>query len=310
MLKDDPKLHITKNKLLKTQLKKSFGSDHTAYSPEMLKFINLVEQAYDKYEGDLGLLERSMTISNAELTNKNAEIKAKNIKIQKKNQELKDITYVIVHDLKEPARNISTFLNLLKKDLLGSVSEQKKEFVSFILKASQRLDNMLSDLLQYAIIENNESLYKPVNLEEVLSVSKQNLMSKLSSIDYVINQDQLPTLHGYFTHLISLFQNLLSNAIKFRKPNTILVIDIQSQADEDYYTITVSDNGVGSATKTHQKLFSLFQIGHLRTEYDGNGIGLSLCKKIVDNHNAEIWIDSEYTDGFKVVMKFPRTDYS
>ncbi len=295
-----------KNKLTHIQLKKAFGIEVPKKMNDLNAFVHLVDQAYSKYEYDLNILERSIKVVTEELETANKELVLQKNNIEKQNEELKDITYVMVHDLKEPARNISSFLKLLNAEIEEKLSDRGKEFIEHIKFSSNRLEQMLSDLLKYSMIDKSENLFTTVDLNQVFKAALHNLHSQINGIDFKLDKAPLPLVYGSFTHLISLFQNLISNSIKFKEKDQALHIVVQTHEEGNNHIIEFQDNGCGLEQKNKNVLFDLFKRGAAVEEIEGTGIGLSICKKIMRSHSGQIWIDEKHSDGFKVVMRLPK----
>jgi len=217
-------------------------------------------------------------------------------KIEAKNKELEQFTYIASHDLQEPLNTIISFLELIENSAERELTELERESFQFINQASTRMRELIKGLLDYG------RLGKKAELKELNS--KLLIQSVCMDLDYLISKsnanitlDELPKIIAFETELRLLFQNLISNAIKFMDPNKTPKISISSTYCNGYHKFTVKDNGIGIDPKYSEKIFTIFQRLHGRDEYEGTGIGLAHCRKIVELHNGEIWVESEVGEG-------------
>ncbi|MCS6935378.1 MAG: PAS domain S-box protein [Chitinophagales bacterium] len=226
-----------------------------------------------------------------ELANYTAELK-------RSNEELEQFAYVASHDLQEPLRMISSYIQLIKKNLeTGRPPQETFEFMNFVTDAVARMQMLISDLLQFSRLNRKGLPFAPVDLNAVANAAIINLTQRISENNAKITLDNLPTVTGERSQLTRLFQNLIDNAIKFRSPDRIPEVHISVKEDENRYVFCVSDNGIGIEDKHYHRIFVIFQRLHARSEYEGTGIGLAICRKIVELHGGEIWVDSCYGKG-------------
>ncbi len=228
---------------------------------------------------------------------------AKN-KLELKNKELKQFAYVASHDLKQPLVTISNFVNVLQKKYENTFDDNATQMFSFIMDASERMNQLINDLLDYGSLGQKEKMTF-INCNEILKEVQQDLATAIKQSNSTIIIDQLPTIKGYKTSIRLLFQNLISNAIKFKKPDTHPIVKI-SASEDIYWTFSIEDNGIGIAEENTQKIFNVFKRLHSRSEYEGTGIGLAHCKKIVDLHKGKIWVTSTVGKGSTFVFTIPK----
>lgn len=227
-------------------------------------------------------------------------------KLREKNSELEQFAYAASHDLKEPLRMIGAYSSLLKKRLNGQLDESSQEFFGFVTDGASRMDKMLNDLLEYARLGNECDVNEHVDLNAVLDKAKCNLASKIEWTGAVIKSGKLPLLRCSETQMIRLFQNLIGNAIKFRRKDTTPTIEIEYELiDGHTHTFHIKDNGIGIAQEHRERIFNVFEKLHARTEYDGTGIGLASCKKIVTNLGGDISIVGEEEQGAVFKIEIP-----
>ncbi len=208
-----------------------------------------------------------------------------------KNKELEQFAFVASHDLQEPLRTTTGFVHLLQQQYQGRLDERADKYLAFILSASTRMKTLICDLLDFSKIGNKAAL-ELVDCNAVVQNVLMDIQVAITESAAEIKVDELPLLPGYPTEIKLLFQNLLLNAIKFRKKTVAPVITISARHIDGYWEFAVSDNGIGIAPQYNEKIFDIFQRLHTRNEYDGSGIGLSHCKKIVSLHHGKIHVTS------------------
>ena len=224
------------------------------------------------------------------------EAEQANIDLERKNKELEQFAYIASHDLQEPLRTTSSFVELLQKQYHGKLDEKADKYITFILEASDRMKMLIKNLLDYSQIGRKKEL-ETVDCDKMLHNVLADLGIAISEAGADIKHDPLPVIYGYPTELKQLFQNLITNAIKFKKEDASPKINISVQKIEGAWQFGFKDNGIGIEEKHHEKIFAIFQRLHTGTEYEGSGIGLSHCKKIVELHNGRIWVESTPGNG-------------
>ena len=261
------------------------------------------------------LLERTqqfaeeLETSNEELQATTEELQVSNEELQTKNEELQQFAYIVSHDLQEPLRNISSFTQLLERRYKGQLDPNADEFIDYIVDGSKRMQNLIDDLLGYTKLETNERKFEKTKLEEVVQDVLSNLRILIHENIAEINHDPLPEIMGDKNQLILLFQNLIGNAIKFKKPDETPKIHISAHKGKNdrEYIFSVSDNGIGIDPKQSERIFEVFKRLHTRNEYSGTGIGLAICRKIVERHGGRIWVESEQGKGSTFYFTIPVT---
>ncbi|HCK21441.1 MAG TPA: hypothetical protein DHW15_04555, partial [Bacteroidetes bacterium] len=224
------------------------------------------------------------------------KLEEKNKELTEINQELEHFAYVASHDLREPLRTIASFIQILNKRYGETLDEDGKQFMGFVVEGAKRMQLLIRDLLEYSRVNRFNTDYEKVDLNEVFNTVNRVLKEKIDSTDALILAENLPVIQGNKIQLTQVFQNLIDNAIKFRgkkKPEiTITVEELPSK-----WRIAVSDNGIGISPEYHQRIFIIFQRLHTHEEYTGTGIGLALCKKIIELHGGEVWVESKKNKG-------------
>ncbi len=228
------------------------------------------------------------------------------LKLRESNKELEQFAYAASHDLKEPLRMISSYIQLLERKVDYASEKSTAEYFYYITDGAKRMQNMLDDLLEYSRVGRKGENYQDTDLNEILFVVLNNLMVRMKETDTVIYATDLPVIFSSSTEMIQLLQNLLSNAIKFTKREKKPVIRINAKEDEDSYVISVSDNGIGIAEDQKDRVFGIFERLNHRSEYEGSGIGLTTCRKIVKNVGGDIWLDSKVDEGTTFHISIPK----
>ncbi|NCU05524.1 MAG: PAS domain S-box protein, partial [Chitinophagaceae bacterium] len=212
--------------------------------------------------------------------------------LQSSNTELEQFAYIASHDLQEPLRMVSSFLQLLEKKYADVVDEKGKEYIRFAVDGSLRMKRLINDLLDYSRVTTYKQKLEPVQMEQVVNEVLQNLSLHIQEKQAVIKADLLPVLPlADKTQMLQLMQNLVGNALKYSGEQPPF-IQITAKEQEDDWLFCVQDNGIGFDEQFAEKIFVIFQRLHNRTEYSGTGIGLAICKKIVDRHGGKIYAES------------------
>ncbi|WP_339921914.1 ATP-binding protein [uncultured Cyclobacterium sp.] len=218
------------------------------------------------------------------------------LKLEYKNKELEQFAYVASHDLQEPLRTIINFTDLLSKKKKDHFDEVSLKSLQFIQEATVRMSQLINSLLDYNRIDNDNNLTL-VDCNELIHEIEIELSKEIIDTETTIIVQKLPTITGYEPPLKMLFQNLISNAIKFRKEGIKPLIRISAIQNDIGWLFSIKDNGIGISTKHYEKIFVIFQQLHNKNKYEGSGIGLSHCRKIVDLHGGKIWVDSKLNEG-------------
>jgi light-regulated signal transduction histidine kinase (bacteriophytochrome) len=232
----------------------------------------------------------------AELIIINKEIILKNKKLFIQNKELEQFAYITSHDLQEPLRSLICFTELIQNEYKNKLDEQADTYLDFIAKSSNRMQELVKGLLDYSRI-GKEKVICSVDCNIIVKEVLSDLTLSIRESNAKITVNDLPILNGYSTELRQLFQNLISNAIKFRKKDIVPEILISASKQDKMWHFVIQDNGIGIEEKYKEKIFIIFKRIHNRTEYEGTGIGLSFCKKIVELHNGSIWFESKNNEG-------------
>jgi PAS domain S-box-containing protein len=222
--------------------------------------------------------------------------------LERVNGELQQFAYVVSHDLNEPLRTMRTSLQRVTRRLKGSLDAAAEEDMTFVTDAAQRMQQMLADLLAYARAGQTPE-FTAVDCVAVLAQVLQALQASVTERGAVITHDPLPAVQGDATRLGQVFQNLIGNALKFCQAAPR--IHIAAERDHQHWRFTVRDNGIGIAPGQIPRLFRVFRRLHTREEYPGTGMGLAICKRIVEQHGGRIWVESEIGQGATFSFTLP-----
>jgi PAS domain S-box-containing protein len=224
------------------------------------------------------------------------------------NADLQQFAYITSHDLREPLRTVTTCAEMLLSEAAERLNEQDRQLLGYIAAAGRRMNSMVTDLLPYARALNEDPPSSPVKMREVLEWAVNNLQSAIDAAGASVRWDaeRLPVVWGSKVALVTLFQNLIGNALKYRNSKPCK-ITITARRKEGRWVLTVKDNGIGIAPAFHERIFTLFQRLHGH-EYPGTGVGLALCRKIVQAHGGEIWVESDEGKGAAFSCTLPEVE--
>ncbi|MEN6592736.1 MAG: ATP-binding protein [Methanobacterium sp.] len=225
-------------------------------------------------------------------------------KLEISNRELEQFAYVASHDLQEPLRMVSSFAQLLEKRYKGELDDDADDFIKFIVEGAQRMKDLIDDLLTFSRLHTASREFRPTNMNKVLEDVLLSIKPSVEAENATITHDDLPTVQCDPSQIRQLFQNLISNAIKFHeKPPEIHIF---AEESDGKWRFGVSDNGIGIHLNHQDKIFDIFKRLHTREEYEGTGIGLSICKRIVEIHGGDIWVESKPGEGSTFYFTIPK----
>lgn len=236
---------------------------------------------------------------------KQGELTEQTEELARSNAELEQFAYVASHDLQEPLRMVASYVQLLEKRYKGQLGQDADDFIHYAVDGAHRMQNLINDLLAYSRVETKGRAFKAVDCEVVMRHVLANLQTAIQESEAVVTHDALPTIMADPTQMAQLMQNLLGNAIKFRDPDRAPNIHVGVERQKEDWVFSVRDNGIGIDPKYRDKIFLIFQRLHNKTKYPGTGIGLSICKKIVERHGGKIWVDSVPGESTTFIFKIP-----
>ncbi|HLB69737.1 MAG TPA: PAS domain S-box protein [Candidatus Methanoperedens sp.] len=244
---------------------------------------------------------------------KSAEEKLKQtmIELERSNKDLEQFAYAASHDLQEPLRTVANFSQLLAKRYKGELDSKADQFIGFIVDGATRMQQMIEDLLAYSRVSTRAKPFQMTDCENVLNQALANLKVAIEESKALVTHDPLPEVMADSSQMAQLFQNLISNAIKFTKEKPSVHVSASQSGNEWFFS--VQDNGIGIAPEFMEHIFKMFQREHTSAEYPGTGVGLAICKKIVERHGGRIWIKSEQGRGstfhFTIPAREIKTSY-
>lgn len=269
--------------------------------------IRLKNEALQQANANQLEITHLLAEKNELLNHHNAQIEKSNQRLSAMNLELQHFTSVASHDLKEPLRMIGSYTSILKRRYIKNLDVSAQEFMGYITDATARMQALLDDLLSYSRAGSQRMEMEQVDLNDTLTIVHANLHHQLldAGATLKVYNENLPAIQGSSTQMIQLFQNLVSNGVKFsgeRKP----VVQIKCTEQARTHLIQIKDNGIGIPLEYQDKIFEMFQRLHNHNEYEGTGIGLATCKKIVERHAGKIWVDSIVGQGSTFNIELPK----
>lgn len=266
--------------------------------------------------GEIGALAIDIEHMRQELVSQVAEIRASHEEVEhshellaaqaqeleRSNRDLEQFAYVASHDLQEPLRKVASFTQLLQKRYGGQLDDRADQYIEFAVDGAKRMQRLIQDLLGFSRVGRTGTERVQVDLEKALAVALSDLEDKIAATGAVVTHDPLPTVRGEKALLEQLLVNLVGNAIKFRDPERPPVVHVDVRASERSWELSVVDNGIGIDAQYAERVFVIFQRLHPKDVYEGTGIGLALCKRIVEYHGGRIWL--EPTEGGGTTVRF------
>lgn len=258
---------------------------------------------YDEHDNIIGIIGFSADITERKQHEK--QLRYSMDELKRSNEELEQFAYVASHDLQEPLRMVGSFTQLLEKRYKGELDDDADDYIAFIVDGANRMKDLIDDLLTFSRLNTHAKEFKSTDLENVLNDVLADIQTSIDKNNVIITYDPLPTIKCDPSQLNQLFQNLIVNAIKFQdeKPP---IIHISAEELEKDWLFGVHDNGIGIAPEHQKQIFKVFNRLHTRAEYEGTGIGLAICNRIVNRHNGKIWVESELGKGSTFYFTIPK----
>ncbi len=240
-----------------------------------------------------------------ELVRKNEELLKVTENLKRSNQELERFAYIASHDLQEPLRMVTSFAQLLAQKYKGSIDPDADEIIGFVTEGATRMSELINDLLDYSRVTSRKKPFAPVDMSDVVATVTSNLTVRIAERNALLETGPMPTVCADRTQVVQLVQNLVANAIKFCPPDRDPRIGISATRTGDAWQFSVADNGIGIEPRYTGKIFEIFARLHTRDQYPGTGIGLAICRRIVERHGGRIWVDSTVGEGSTFSFTLP-----
>lgn len=250
-------------------------------------------------------LESRVKERTAELEARTRELERRSAELQRSNSDLTQFAYIASHDLQEPLRMVGSYMGLLARRYQGKLDETADRYIQFAVEGAHRMQALIQDLLTYARAGTQALQKKPVSSEHVLRVSLQNLDLGIKESSAIVRYENLPAVDADETKLIQVMQNLLANAVKFRKEGIPPEISVTAQRLDGEWIFGVADNGIGFDPRYCDRIFEIFQRLHGIGKYPGNGIGLAICRRIIEHHGGRLWAESQPDIGSTFFFTLP-----
>ncbi len=274
-----------------------FGRQVTGQGPRELVELGL----------DIDSMRRQIVAELTTVQALNRRLDAQTAELRRSNSDLEQFAYVASHDLQEPLRKVSSFCELLAKRYAGRLDDRADQYISFAVDGARRMSVLINDLLAFSRVgRTGTAPWSQLDCDMLVAQAVRNLDEVIDQTGARITHDRLPVVVGDAALLTTVFQNLIGNAIKFRGEQPPQ-IHIGVQLDGEFWSFQVSDNGIGIDPAYAEKIFAIFQRLHSRDAYPGTGIGLALCRKILDYHHGRIWLDPATTSGSVFCFTLPAT---
>ena len=277
------------------------------FSESFNSMVSSLAEARDQLKSDAEELSQANASLKTEISKRKDTEKALQLtlsELERSNAELQQFAYIASHDLQEPLRMISSYLQLLERRYKGELGQDADDFIAFAVDGAKRMQGLINDILQLSRLGTQEKSLQTTDCGAVLHQALTNLRASIEDCCAEVTHDPLPMTKADPTQLVQLFQNLLGNAIKFRGGKDPR-IHISAQPKGNEWLLSVGDNGIGIDHRYSDRIFGIFQRLHGRGEYSGTGIGLAICRKIVEGHGGRIWVQSQPGKGATFFFTLP-----
>ncbi len=246
-----------------------------------------------------------LIIANKELAFQNEEKEKRSKELENANKDLEQFAYAASHDLQEPLRMISSFIQLLERKYKDKLDQEADEYIHFVVDGATRMQKLLINLLDFSRISTHAKPFVHVDTKTIVGQAISILHLLITANNALLNCDDLPVIKADESQILRVFQNLIENAVKFKKKTELPQIHISCTKQDNMYRFSVADNGIGIEMQYHDKVFSVFQRLHSVKDYPGTGIGLSICKRIIERHGGTIWFESVLNEGTTFYFTIP-----
>jgi signal transduction histidine kinase len=254
--------------------------------------------------GEFDVMRQRILAELARVRAASAALEHQALELQRSNSDLEQFAYVASHDLQEPLRKVASFCQALEQRYRGQLDERADQYIEFAVDGARRMQILINDLLEFSRVGRGGAARERVELGDVLEEVRHSLSGPLRESAATIAHDPLPSVRGERSLLVSLLQNLLANAVKFRGTEP-LVVRLTCKRAGGIWELSCADNGIGVEAEYAERIFVIFQRLHSKEAYEGTGIGLALCRKIVEYHGGRIWLDTDYDGGACIRFTLP-----
>ena len=249
-----------------------------------------------------------LALARRQLESHAAQLEAINRALSNSNEELEQFAYVASHDLQEPLRKVSSFCALLEEEYGDAIDGDGKTYINFIVDGAKRMQTLIRDLLTFSRVKSQCQPLQESSSDEAFRMALMNLQQAIEDSNAQVTSDPLPTVWADPSQLVQLFQNLVGNAIKYNQSDRPAV-HIAIAERQQCYVVSVEDNGIGVAPEYHDRIFGIFKRLHGKDDYQGTGIGLAICKRILERWAQEIWVESDGVEGSTFAFTVSKVEY-
>ena len=259
----------------------------------------------DSYD-EITKVNNELINAQRKLVKKNEEILKLNSQLRSSNEELEHFAYAVSHDLKEPLRMVRSFMKLLEEKYGNRLDEKALRYVNFAVDGAERMNLLIDDLLEYSRVGRQGEILQRTDLNQILESVRALHQSTLETTGASVVWGEMPTIICEKIHIEQVFNNLVSNSLKYSRVNYAPKIEISIEEQPGYWKFSVNDNGTGIDPENYSVIFDLFRRADSDPEKSGSGIGLAICKKVVEKHNGEIWVESKKGEGSTFYFTIPK----
>jgi signal transduction histidine kinase len=283
-----------------------YFASYSGLSVLLFGFMYLFEKSQTKVLTELNEKNIILEKQQIEIVEQSDALRLKDEKLRKSNADLQNFAYSASHDLKEPLRMIGMYTQLLQRRIAPTLDERSEEYMFYMTDGVKRMQKLLDDLLLYSRLGKNDNDVQDVDINQTILLVIYNLTVTIKETNTAIIFSNLPTICASSTEMMQLFQNMIANSIKFRRADVAPEIMIIHSERENEHVITLQDNGIGIKEEYKEKVFNIFTKLHSTSQYEGSGIGLATCKKIVEEMGGRMWLTSQEGVGTKFYFTFPK----
>jgi light-regulated signal transduction histidine kinase (bacteriophytochrome) len=269
-----------------------FGSEKSRLESTQKAMINLLED-FDAEKSKVEAANAGLRRENAERAAAEEALRENTRALGRSNADLEQFAYVASHDLQEPLRMVSSYMQLFEKRYRGVLDAQAEKYIDYAVDGAKRMQALIGGLLEYSRVGRQDEPAAPVDAGTAMDQALANLRSALDESQAVVTREPLPRVLANAAQLTRVFQNLVGNAVKFRRPEERPRIHVAARLQAGNALFTIGDNGIGIEPQYADRVFVIFQRLNTRAEYPGTGIGLSVCKKVIERHGGRIWFESQ-----------------